>query len=300
MDINMIREFAVLAQAETFLKAADLLFISQPTLSRHIKNMEEELGVPLFERTTRSTKLTRYGYMFLPYAKQMVELHNQFRSELLQEKQEQHSALRIGTVPAMAFYNITGVLSNFREKHRDIKMDIIPSYSLSVKTMLMRRDCELAFVREQMFELEEENEDLVRLPFVTDYLVAVVPEDHPLAQSDELNIEQLRNVNLLTLSRETIIYEIVHRACEQAGFEMKVALTDHNIDHLVDCVKLGMGVAVLMDRHADRNRPQMQGLKTVKVLPEVYTKISLCYLKSTHLSDAAKQFIQTYQEDYCG
>ena len=299
MDVNLIREFVVLAQSETFLKAADILFVSQPTLSRHIKGLEEELGVPLFERTTRSSKLTKYGYMFLPYAKQIVELHNQFRSELLWEKQEQHSALRVGTVPAMAFYNITGVLTNFRAKHSDIKMDVIPSYSLSVKTMLMRRDCELAFVREQMFELEEENEDLVRLPFVTDYLVAVLPEEHPLAQFDCLEIEKIRNENILTISKETIIYEIAHGACEQAGFEMKVVLTDHNIDHLIDCVKLGMGIAVLMDRHADRNRPQMQGLKVVKLLPEVYTKISLCYLKSTHLSDAAKEFIKTYQEDYC-
>jgi len=299
VDVNLIREFVVLAQAETFSKAADLLFISQPTLSRHIKSLEEELGAPLLERTTRSSKLTKYGYMFLPYAKQMVELHNQFRSEIMREKREQHSALRIGTVPAMAYYNITSVLTNFRTKHSDIKMDIIPSYSLSVKSMLLRHDCELAFVREQMYELEEENEDLVRIPFQTDYLVAVMPEEHPLAQSDTLEIELLHNENILTISKETIIYEIASSACHEAGFEMKVTMVDHNIDHLIDCVKLGMGIAVLMDKHADRNRPRMQGLKAVKLLPEVFTQINLCYLKSTHLSDGAKEFIRTYQEDYC-
>ena len=80
---------------------------------------------------------------------------------------------------------------------------------------------------------------------------------------------------------------------------MKLAMTDHNVDHIIDCVKLGMGVAVLMDKHADKNRPQMRGLKVLKILPEVSTQINLCYLKNAHLSDAAKEFIKTYQEDYC-
>ena len=73
MDIDLLQEFIVLAQSETFLKAADILYISQPTLSRHIKNLEEDLGVALFERTTRSSKLSKYGNMLLPYAKQIVD-----------------------------------------------------------------------------------------------------------------------------------------------------------------------------------------------------------------------------------
>lgn len=86
MEIKLLREFIVLAQSETFLKAADMLFISQPTLSRHIKNMETELGVSLFERTTRSFKLTKYGDMFLPYARKIVELYGQFSDELVEER----------------------------------------------------------------------------------------------------------------------------------------------------------------------------------------------------------------------
>lgn len=299
MDINLLQEFVVLAQSETFLKAADILYISQPTLSRHIKNLESELGVCLFERTTRSSKLTKYGYMLLPYAKQMVELHNQFRSELLIEKQEQHWALRIGTVPAMAFYGITEVLTKFKEKYSDIKMDVIPSYTMSVKNMLVRRDCEVAFVREQEFELEEENEDIVRLPLLTDYLVAVVPENHRLAQFESVHISEVKNEDILTISKETIIYEIVSGACERAGFEPNLVLQDHNIDHIIDCVKLGMGVALLMDRHADKNRPQMKNMKVLPVLPTVATQLSLCYLKDANLSDAAQKFIQVYKENYC-
>lgn len=298
MDINLLQEFVVLAQSDTFLKAADILFISQPTLSRHIKNLEAELGVSLFERTTRSSKLTKYGYMLLPYARHMVELHNQFRSELLAEKQEQHWALRIGSVPALSYYGITTVLTNFKEKHSDVKMDVIPSYSMSVKNMLMRRDCELAFVREQAFELEEENEDIVRIPFVTDYMVAAVPEGHRFAAQGSIHISELKHEEIITIAKETIIYEIVSNSCERAGFEPNLVLTDHNVDHIIDCVKLGMGTAMLMNRHVDKNRPQTCGVKAVKILPEVSTQISLCYLKNANLSDAARKFVEVFCEDY--
>lgn len=298
MDIKLLQEFTVLAQSETFSKAADALFVSQPTLSRHIKNLETELDVPLFERTTRNSKLTKYGQILLPYAKHMVELHERFRSDLLAEKQSQHWALRIGTVPAIAFYGITDVLTLFKEKHDDVKMDIIPGYNIHVKSMLMRGDCELAFIREQAYEMEDSVEDIVRIPFVTDHLIAVVPETHRLAKYESIDITEFKNEDIMTIAKETSIYEIVSTTCEKAGFLPNFVLTDHNIDHIIDCVKLGMGVALLMDKHADKNRPQMSGLKSVQILPSVSTQISLCHLKNVNLSAAALKFIQVFRENY--
>ncbi|MGN0968322.1 MAG: LysR family transcriptional regulator [Oscillospiraceae bacterium] len=298
MDINLLQEFTVLAQSKTFLNAADILFISQPTLSRHIKNLEAELGVPLFERTTRSSKLSKYGNMLFPYAKQIVELHNQFTSELMAEKQEQHSALRIGTIPAMAYYGITTVLTRFREKNPKIKMNIIPSYNVSVIDMLLRRDCEVAFAREQEFEQSDGSDDIVSLPLTSDHLIAVVPDSHPFAEYDSIHLSEFINQDIITLSRETIICEIVCAACEKAGFEPNLVLTDHNIDHIIDCVRLGMGTALLMDKHVEENRPSHTGIKVLEVRPVTSTRISLCYLKHTRLSDGALKFIRTYQEEF--
>lgn len=87
MDIAILQDFVALAESETFLKAADVLSISQPTLSRHIKSLEAELGVTLFERTTRSLKLSEYGEVLLPYAKQIIELKNQLSGELQLKRQ---------------------------------------------------------------------------------------------------------------------------------------------------------------------------------------------------------------------
>ena len=88
MDIRLMREFLILARTENYLEAAELLFVSQPTLSRHIMTLENELGVPLFERTTRYVRLSRYGKMLVPYAQQFLELSGQFNNLLLAEKRE--------------------------------------------------------------------------------------------------------------------------------------------------------------------------------------------------------------------
>lgn len=295
MDVNFLKEFVVLAQSKTFLQAADILFVSQPTLSRHIKNLETELGVQLFERTTRSVKLNKYGNMLLPYAQEIVELHSQFSDKLTVEKQEQHLSLRVGTIPAMAFYGITTVLSHFKEKHKNIKIDVIPSYKTSVIDILRKHGCELAFIREQT---TEQNDDIVRLPFTSDHIVAVVPESHPFAEFDSIHLSQLKNEDILTLSRETIICEIVVAACMEVGFEPNMVLTDHNIDHIIDCVSLGMGIAILMDKHVDADRLRSRELKVLDIYPVTSTNISLCYLKHIRLSNAAQEFINTFQSEF--
>ena len=82
MEINYLREFVVLAQTGNFMEAADLLYCSQSTLSKHIQNMETELGVPLFDRTTRKVALSKFGQLLLPYAKQIAELQDTYTAIL--------------------------------------------------------------------------------------------------------------------------------------------------------------------------------------------------------------------------
>jgi DNA-binding transcriptional LysR family regulator len=74
LEIEFIKEFVILAETGNYLKAADLLFISQPALSRHIMSLEKQLGVALFNRTTRSLELSEYGRRFLPYAREISRI----------------------------------------------------------------------------------------------------------------------------------------------------------------------------------------------------------------------------------
>ena len=82
MQIDYIKEFIILAEIGNFLEAADHLFMSQSTLSRHIKSLEDDLGTPLFDRTTRKVSLNEYGHLFLPYAREISKIQYNYTTEL--------------------------------------------------------------------------------------------------------------------------------------------------------------------------------------------------------------------------
>lgn len=295
MDINLLKEFTVLAQSETFLKASDMLFISQPTLSRHIKNLEIELGVSLFERTTRSSKLTKYGQMFLPYARQIVELYGQFSDELAEERNEKNFSLRIGSIAAMDNYGITGMITRFKELYPQVKTHIVPRHNISFLEMLQTRNCDLVFARETM---EVKDDNIERLPVMTDHLVAVVPGSSPLAEFESINLEQLRNEDLVTLPDGTSFYQMLIAACEEEGFEPNLVLTHHSIEHLFNCVKLGTGIAILSDKLIEPEWLASSNVKLLDITPSLSTSINLCYPKNINLSEAAMDFIRLYEEEF--
>ena len=92
LNVRYLEEFVTLTEKNNFLEAAECLFISQSCLSKHIKKLEAEIGVELFERTTRTVVLTEFGQMLLPYAKKMVGLEYEFEKNVHRTGQRQYCA----------------------------------------------------------------------------------------------------------------------------------------------------------------------------------------------------------------
>jgi DNA-binding transcriptional LysR family regulator len=157
--------------------------------------------------------------------------------------------------------------------------------SVEMKKMLRQRKCELAFVR----DADDVDDDLVKIPYAVDTMVAVLPVDQPLAKRETIPLRMLAVEDLLLPDKQTMLYRLCMSACEQSGFEPKIAYTDHNLANLVDLMSRGMGVALLTKQLAlYLSRPE---IAIVEISPHVPTRISLLYLKGVELSDAAKHFV---------
>jgi LysR family transcriptional regulator, transcription activator of glutamate synthase operon len=285
MDINYFKEFVVLAQTGNFMEAADILYSSQSALSKHIKSMELELGVPLFDRTTRKVKISKYGQLLLPYARQITEIQDKYTALLKSNIETDRDVLNLGSIYGLAQYHITDVLVKFKKNRPQSTLNVMQASSRDLAEMLRQGKCEVAFIR----DIEDSGKEFIITPYATDTLIAVLPITHPLAGEKTIPLRMLEGENFLLEVPNTMPYRLSIKACELSGFEPKVTVTDVDREYLIDLVSEGMGVSLMLKQillhYSDPK------ITTVDITPNVTTQISLCYLKDVELSDAAKHFV---------
>lgn len=285
MKTEFIEEFVVLADTGNFLEAAERLYIAQSSLSRHIRAMEQELGEPLFERTTRHVALSEFGRIFLPYAREIAALQAGYRQALGRYRSALGGMLAVGLVPAVARYPVTDMLMAFGRENPGVKLNLVEEDSNILSQRLLSGQLDLAFLREG----EAKAAGLKRIPLYRDSLCALLPPGHPLAGEKALRLEQLRDEAFLLLPQGTLVHALSLEACRRAGFAPRIAYTGHRGENMARMVQGGMGVALLM------RTPSMEmageGVAVLPIVPEVATTISLVYPGERTLSRAGKRLL---------
>ena len=286
MEIRYIREFVVLAESDSFVDAAARLYMTQSSLSKHLKTLESELGAPLFNRTTRRVELNELGRVFLPYARQIAALCEGYEQAVEEHLAGQNATLVVGAPPVMAEYGITEVIARFRRSAEPCDIRLREEDSVELAQLLRSGECELAFLR----QAEAMERDLVRIPYADDSLVAVLRQDHALAGGDNVDLRQLAGESFLLLPEQTAVHSLCLQACRRAGFAPHIFYTGHRVENILMLVASGLGVSLLMKRHLEY-LPH-EGLAVLPLSPAVVTQISLCCRKGASLSPGARQFIR--------
>ncbi|MCD8155477.1 MAG: LysR family transcriptional regulator [Clostridiales bacterium] len=309
MDISYFHEFVILAETKNFWEASERLYISQSALSKHIKNMEIRLGTPLFSRTSRKVELTEFGRRMLPYAQSIARLEYGYETEAFNFTHQKYASLNFGTIPDMAHFHITDALLRFKLAYPNIPIDIQEADTLILRKMLLERKCELAFLRDSRsyFEKDPDEELLMeKVPYIQDDIVAVLPADHPLCESECVELKQLSGERFAMLHQNTLPYDLCMCACREVGFIPDIVFTSHNLESILDMVRIGGCVALLFRNHV--SFPYSVDLVDhppfvpVSLTPLIETTVCLAYRKNDRLSPAAEYFIEYYRQvcEECG
>jgi DNA-binding transcriptional LysR family regulator len=290
MELQYLFEFCILAEIGNFLEAADELDMSQSTLSRHINALETDLGAPLFIRTTRQVKISGFGKILLPYARQMLQMEQNLFNDFAKENKSIKNIISIGSIPAIAQYDITTTLVRFQKDNPTYTFEITESESADLKKKIKNETLDFAFIR----ELDDSGNEFAFLPYKSDRLVAIMPATHPLGTSKSLCMEDLRNESFLLLPEGTLMHEICINECMDAGFMPKICYTSSRADNIIDLVAKGMGVALL-------NRIPVAPLLAsntviIDIVPAIETQIDLIYLKDKTMTKASKTFLTFIKE----
>ncbi|GIN86093.1 HTH-type transcriptional regulator CitR [Heyndrickxia sporothermodurans] len=172
MDLKWLHTFVIAAKHENFRKTADDLFISQPTVTVHIKLLEEEIGSPLFVRDGRKVVMTEAGRRFLPIARNMLNLYEDGMSELDRFRQGYAQKLTLAMSPLIAESIMPYVLKRFMLMHPEIEISVQVLDSTNISEAVLAGEVDLGLSRSQI-----KNSELICRPLYEDPVILVVPHD---------------------------------------------------------------------------------------------------------------------------
>ncbi|HEV7350844.1 LysR family transcriptional regulator [Telluribacter sp.] len=213
--------FYTVAKKLSFTKAAAELYITQPAVTRHIHELEQQFGMALFERTGKQIRLTTAGEVALRHAEIIHANYRQLEYELNSLKGRHSGTLRLGASSTVAQYVLPPVLARFHERHAEITISLLSGNTEQIEQALLNRDIDMGIVegRTHLHELRY-------TPFVPDEIVLVSRAEHPLAKQDEVSVEELKGFPFLLRERGSGTLEVIEHALRK----VEVKLTDLTIE----------------------------------------------------------------------
>ena len=239
MDTVYIKEFVMLAECLNFSEAAERLFISQSSLSKHIQALERELGTTLFTRTTRSIHLSGAGELFLPYAQKISDICSESVIAVDDYKSRSSTSLTIAIMQNPQYYGLANYITGFRQAYPDLTFSMVEDDETGLYNMFHRKQVNI-FPTYSSFSASE---SYIFMPMVESTIVAIFRKDHPFANSKQVSLKQLGAERLLLPTRGGSLSNLIHEAFHNEGITPDVVYEGSSIG-CVDLVKAGMGVSL--------------------------------------------------------
>jgi len=238
----------LLAQVEAFLevmrlgsvsRAADALFVSQPTLTARLKNLEAELGEALFVRTGRGVKPTEAGLVFRPHAERALRSLREGQAVIAELQRGEAGVLVVGAAPAASTYVLPALLRRFTARAPEVQLVVRTGHSEEVLQMVLQDEVHVGLVRSM------HHPDVESVPVYEDALVLVVPALHRFADGGGVGIEDMGSEPLILFDRTSSYHELTNALFRQAGVLPRSVMELDNIEAAKKMVEQGLGIALL-------------------------------------------------------
>jgi len=286
-DIKYLREFVTLSEFRNYARAADELFISQSTLSKHILAFENDLGHTLFIRSTRRVELSEFGASFLPYAKAVLAALADCDAFLVSCGAGE-SVIMLGALRSLYLYTeLSDILTCFPEVCPGCKLQIMQDTHDHLKERLNRHEFRLIIVRESV---GYETTDYSHLTIYTDPVCIMLPRDHPLSGKESISLTDVAGEAFILPPQGTALYGMFLDACHDAGFTPDIGYQISSKEYCAQLVRRHEGLAILGKTVA--NHYAGEDLTVVPLSPQMHESINLIYPKLSRLTQPERKLLE--------
>lgn len=279
------------AKYGSFTRAAEEIYISQPGLSLIIRKLEEQLGVLLFDRSTRRVELTEAGHELAAAASRILDDVENMVSGITDLAQHRRGRVSISTLPSVASAFVPRVIAQFRELFPDIRVVIHDAIASPLIKMVENGEVDFGIGLRLQFE-----KDLVFSGLLTDRLVILMPLNHPLEKCQEVEWGSLVDTEIIAMTRDTSVRHLTEQAFAKIGKTLQPSYEASYMSTAISMVEAGLGITVLPSLALSTLRmPNVQVRPLIN--PIVRREVGVIHKKNKIFSPATQAFLNVLRNN---
>ena len=283
MDIRQLKVFIAVVESGSFTRAAEQLHVAQSAVSVSIQKLETTLGLTLFDRTERKTRLTAEGEVLLSRAKRLVQEFQQTQQEMRELSGGEVGTVRLGTSAMLGSYFLPEKIVAFRARYPNINFHVVGEGTSRAQEQLLAGEIDMAMVN--LVNLPSE---LEAFSLVTEPVVACVAKSHPLARCESITFQDFAKEPLVLYSAGYYLRELVNQECKQVRVKPNIVLETNILRLMTSLVLAQSAVGFVLDRVTKEE----SGLVAVPFRAPLSLRLGIAWRKDRYLSVANRCFAE--------
>ena len=286
VSLNQLRIFVAVARLGNFTRAAERLNLSQPNLSLHIRQLEQDLGVRLLDRSTRSVTLTRAGDDFLPTAERLLDDVQSAVASVADLAARRRGRVAVAVLPSVAAELLPRAIAALRARHPDIAVSLLDDVAAHIPARVRSGEVDFG-----LGAIDSMDADILGAPLISDELIAVFPRTHPLANAAHATWRAMAKYPFVAMSRDSSVRHLTERAFARNGLVLEPAFEAKYMSTALGIIAHGLGIGTLPSSAV--SMVQQAGLSHADIRgPVMKRQIGIMSRRGRSLSPAAEALVE--------
>lgn len=282
MDLKPLNIFLTVADLASFTRAAEKLRMAQPAVSIAVRKLEEELGVPLFNRKDRSVTLTAEGAVFRQHARAILGEVQTARRAVEEMRELARGEVSVGIPTMLGSYYFPDLIIEFIRRHPQLQFSVKEHGTRTLQKMIAEGELDLGIV-----VTENIPETLEVRPFLQQEMVVCVPPRHPFARQPHVTFAEFARESLVLFKEGYFQREVIARVGGKAGLAPRITFETNLLPLIKQAVRKGIGITTLLEM-VFADDPE---LVAVKFEPSIRFELGIAWKKNAFLSQANRRFV---------
>lgn len=287
LNLNLLRVFHTVARLQSFTRAAEALFLTQPGISKHVKSLEDYYGTRLFDRLGKKVVLTQAGKTLFPSIDRIFQLLDRSEKEIDDLKGMKSGDLRIGASVTIGVYFLPGILQQFQKLHPAIRVSLDIDLNRQIVEKILDNAVDIG-----LLGAPETDERLVVTPFFKDELVVITPAGRTWAARDAIRPPDLLDERFIFPQKGSGTRAIIEDRLRQAGVVLTNTIEFGHTEAVKKAVEAGLGISIL-SRSAVAKEEKMGWIRSVALSEvDLGRHFYFAYRKDKYLTRLDRTFLQ--------